>query len=162
VPHAIELEISALTASSILATIGGTSIIGNFVMGRICDKIGPRFVFIISFFLMSAALFWLVWARELPGLYLFAVVFGFNHGGNATAQTPIVARLFGLSAVGSIFGAASFGFTLGGATGPVVTGYLFDLTGSYQLAFVMGAAIGLIGLILTIILRPTGRLGVKI
>jgi MFS family permease len=159
VPHAIDLEIQALTASSILAIIGGTSIIGNFVMGRVCDRIGPRYVFIISFILMAASLFWLAYAGELWGLYLFAVIFGFNHGGNATAQTPIIARLFGLSAVGSIFGAASFGFTIGGAMGPILTGYIYDVTLSYQLAFLVCGAVGVVGFILTAMLRPTKGLG---
>ena len=161
-PHAIQLKIPTFSAAYILATISGTSIIGNFVMGRVCDKIGPRRIFIISFILMSAALFWLVQAREVWMLYLFSIVFGFNHGGNATAQAPILARIFGLKAHGSIFGVALFGFTIGGALGPLITGYIFDLTGGYQPAFILCAAIGVVGLILAAILRPTKRIEIEI
>lgn len=162
IPHVIELEVSALCASSILSTIGGVSIIGNFTMGHVSDKIGPRYVFIISFIMMSAALFWLVYAKELWALYLFAVVFGFNHGGNAAAQTPILARLFGLKYIGSIFGIASFGFTIGGALGPIITGYLYDVKHSYQPAFLVCGAVGIVGLLLTVLLRSTRRLDSRI
>jgi len=162
VPHSRELAVPAITAANILACIGGVSIIGNLAMGRAVDKIGPRQVLIIGLILMLAALLWLVPAREVWMLYLFAVVFGFAHGGTATAHAPVVARLFGLNSLGSIFGLATLGFTLGGAAGPVMTGYIFDLTGSYKLAFISCAVIGFIGLVLAAILRPTKRLGGKI
>ncbi len=161
-PHAIQLEIPTFSAAYILASISGMSIIGNYVMGRVCDKIGPRWVFIISFAVMSAALFWLVQAREIWGLYLFSIVFGFNHGGNATAQAPILARVFGLKAHGTIFGVAFFGFTIGGAVGPLISGYIFDVTGGYQPAFLLCGAIGIVGLALAAILRPTKRMMVRI
>ena len=161
-PHAIELEIPTTSAAYILASISGMGIMGNFAMGRLCDKIGPRKIFMISFILMSAALFWLAQATEVWMLYLFSLVFGFNHGGNATAQAPILARVFGLKAHGTIFGVAAFGFTLGGAVGPLITGYIFDLTGSYQQAFILGGSIGVIGLILAAVLRPTKRLAIGI
>ncbi len=157
-PHAIQLGIPTFSAAYILGSISGIGIIGNFVMGTVCDKIGPRKIFIISFIMMSAALFWLVQAREMWMFYVFSVVFGFNHGGNASAQAPILARIFGLKAHGSIFGMAQFGFTLGGALGPLITGYIFDLTGRYQPAFILCGAMGIIGLVLAVMLRPTKRI----
>jgi len=156
-PDAIDLGISEGSAANILAVIGGAGIIGNYVMGRVCDRIGPRNIFIICFVLMTACLFWLAQARSEWMLYLFSAVFGFNHGANATAQAPLVARLFGLKAHGAIFGAAALGFTAGGAVGPVVSGYLFDRTGSYQTAFITCAVFGIIGLFLTLLLRPKGQ-----
>ncbi len=157
-PHAIQLGIIDSSAAYVLATISGMSIAGNFVMGRVGDRIGPRKVLIISFVLMSAALFWLQAARSLWALYLFSLVFGFNHGGNATAQAPLMANLFGLKAHGAIFAAASFGFTLGGAIGPLVTGYIFDRAGEYQPAFLVCGLVGLLGLVLTLLLKPAPRL----
>jgi MFS family permease len=161
-PHAIDMGITNTSAANILAVIGGAGVIGNFVMGRVCDKIGPKKIFIICFILMSAALFWLAQARYEWMLYLFSIIFGFNHGANATAQAPILARIFGMKALGAIFGAAAFGFTIGGAIGPLLTGYLYDLTGSYQTAFIICGILGLFGLILTLFLRPTERIKVKI
>jgi MFS family permease len=107
-------------------------------------------------------LFWLAQARYEWMLYLFSIIFGFNHGANATAQAPIVARIFGLKALGAIFGAAAFGFTIGGALGSFLTGYLYDLTGSYQTAFIICGILGIFGLVLTMFLRPTERIRVKI
>ena len=153
VPHAIELGISPISAANILATMGGLSIVGRIVLGSAADRIGNRQVFIIGFILMAATLFWLVPAREVWGLYLFAVVFGFAFGGCATSESPLVAGLFGLSSHGLILGAINvLGFTLGAAIGPLIAGYIFDMTNSYQLAFIVCAATGVVGLILTVLL----------
>jgi len=159
VPHAIELNIPAFSAAIILSSIGAAGIAGNWVMGPICDRIGPKKVYIISFALMSASLFWVVLSGDVWWMLItFAIVFGFNHGGVATAQAPLLARIFGLRAHGSIYSVVLFGFTIGGATGQLLSGYVFDITGSYQAAFILSAVIGIVGIILSVILRPTRQL----
>ena len=154
VPHITELGISAASAASVLATAGGMSIIGNFVLGSAADRIGNRQVFIIGFILMATALFWLVPAAEAWMLYLFAVVFGFAHGGMGASESPLVAGLFGLSSHGLIFGVVGLGFTIGAAIGPFLAGHFFDITDSYQVAFLVCAVISIVGLILTALLKP--------
>jgi MFS family permease len=159
VPHAIELGISAMSAAYILASRGGMSLLGNYVLGGVADRIGNRRIFILGGILMSAALFWLVPAREMWMLYLFIVVFGFACGGIGASESPLVAGLFGLSSHGLIYGVVHLGFTAGAAVGPLVTGYIFDVTGSYMVAFLVCAVLSIVGLILSAILRPIKRLG---
>lgn len=162
VPHAIELKISAVRAANILAVMGGISILGNYVLGSVADRIGNRHVFIIGAALMAASLFLLVPGREEWMLYLFAVVFGFAFGGMAAAESPLIARLFGVRSHGLIYGVIHVGFTIGGALGPFLSGYIFDKTGSYQMAFVVCAALAIVCLIMAAVLRPTKRLGGRI
>jgi MFS family permease len=153
--HAIGLGISPISAANILATIGGLGIVGRIVFGSAGDRFGNKQVLIIGFILMAAVLFWLVPAKEVWGLYLFAAVFGFAFGGCATSESPLVAELFGLSSHGLILGAINLlGFTLGAAVGPLIAGYIFDTTSSYQLAFIICAAMSVVGLILTVFLSP--------
>jgi MFS family permease len=154
VPHITELGISAASAASVLAIAGGMSIIGNFVLGSAADRIGNKQVFTVGFILMATVLFWLVPAAEVWMLYLFAVVFGFAHGGMGASESPLVAGLFGLSSHGLIFGVVGLGFTIGAAIGPFLAGHFFDVTGSYQAAFLVCAAMSIIGLILTLFLTP--------
>ncbi len=161
VPHAIELGIPAASAASILSTIGGLNIVGRIVLGTLGDRIGHRQVFVIGFILISAVCLWLVSATEMWMLYLFAAIFGFAQGGMGAAESPLVARLFGLSSHGLIFGVAGLGFTVGGAIGPLMTGYIFDLTRSYQAAFVVYVAIGIVGLVVTLLLTPIKGEGYK-
>jgi MFS family permease len=160
VPHAIDLKISPIIAANILAARGAVSILGNYMLGALADRIGNRQIYIIGFVMHLAALLWLSIAQEIWMLYLFIVIFGFATGGMGASESPITAWLFGLSSHGLIYGVVHVGFTLGAAAGPFVTGYIFDLTGGYQLSFLVCAAFSVIGLILTIILRPTKKLEV--
>ncbi len=157
VPHAIDLGIAPASAANILATHGGLSIVGMVVMGSVADRIGNKQACIIGFALTAAALFWLVPATEAWKLYLFAGAFGFGQAGSSVTQSPIVAELFGLRSIGLTLGIVSLAFTIGGAVGPFLTGYIFDISGSYQVAFLVSAAISIIGLILTALLTPTKK-----
>ena len=131
------------------------TVVGNVVLGSAGDRIGNRQVFIIGFILMSAALFWLAPATEESILYIFAAIFGLAYGGCAASESPLVAVLFGLGSHGLILGVIGLGFTSGAAVGPILAGRIFDITGSYQVAFLVCAAFGIIGLILTALLTPT-------
>jgi MFS family permease len=154
VPHTSELGFPAVTAANILAVISGLTIVGRLALGSVADRFGNRPIFIIGFILMSAALLWLVSAREIWTLYFCAAVFGFANGGMGTSESPLVAELFGLSSHGLILSIMGGGFTTGAAVGPFVAGYLFDIAGNYRVAFLVCAAVSLLGLILTLLLTP--------
>jgi len=157
VPHATDIGVSAGSAANVLAIIGGFSILGRVVMGSAADKIGNKKAFGIGFVLMSTALFGLVPAIETWVLYPFAIVFGFAFGSCAAQTSPLVAHLFGLRSHGLIMGFVSFSYTCGAAIGPFLAGYVFDIAGSYQLAFSLCAALSVVGAILSIFLTPTKR-----
>jgi len=152
--HATDLRISAAVAASILAVVGGLSIVGRIATGSITDRVGSKPPLIVNLILMSGALFWLVAAGELWAFYLFAVIFGFAYGGLAAMESLIVAELFGLSSHGVVMGVASFGYTAGGAVGPLVAGRIFDIFGEYQLAFLVCAVVCISGIILAWRLKP--------
>jgi MFS family permease len=89
-------------------------------------------------------------------LFTFAVMYGFAHGAFFTVMSPTVAEFFGTGSHGSIFGMILFCGTLGGSVGPLLAGYIFDLTGSYRAAFVILTAMALMGLILVMFMRSMG------
>lgn len=153
--HATGLGISAASATSILAFMGGTSIAGRAIMGGIGDRIGNKSALILSFTIMSVSFFWLIVAQELWMLYIFGIIFGFSYGALSPLVSPTVAELFGLSSHGAIFGVTFLWGAIGEAIGPVVAGGIFDITFSYQLAFLLCAAISIIGVILSSLLKPT-------
>ncbi len=158
VPHATDIGISSTVAAGILSAIGGISMVGRFVTGVAIDRIGNRLSMIICFILLILVLLWLQLARELWMFYLFAVVYGFAHGGLFTVISPIVAEYFGVRAHGALFGIVFFSSMVGGAIGPVIAGHIFDTTGSYSLAFWTCIAAGAFALLLVLSLtkaRPS-------
>jgi MFS family permease len=154
VPHITDLGISSATAAGILGVMGASNGIGCIALGGIADRIGSRHVCIISFILIAVGSFWLLAVNEVWMLYLCAVVFGLGLGGGAPVESTIIAELFGMKAHGAILGVVSGFCTLGGALGPFLMGYLFDLNGNYQIAFLFCAGLGILGLIVSLLLRP--------
>ncbi len=154
VPYARDIEVSALRAASVLSTIGGVSMIGRFITGIAIDRIGSKRVIIVCFILLMVELLWLQMANDLWMLYLFAVFYGITHGGFFTAISPIVAEFFGINAHGVLFGIVAFSGSIGGAIGPLVAGYIFDITAGYSLAFWLGTLVSTLGLMLIVLLKP--------
>jgi MFS family permease len=154
VPDALKLGISATVGASIIATIGGLQIAGRIGLGLAADKVGNKKMFLLGFGLFTLLTFWLPTIGLTWAFFVFAVIFGLAQGGIASSQSPMVAGLFGVKSLGLLFGCCGFGFTLGAALGPFVTGAIYDLLGSYNLAFLPAAVISFLALIVTLGLKP--------
>ena len=152
-PHAIESGISAVRSANILATVGGFSILGKVLLGRAGDIVGNRRTLILGFILMSVALICLAPAKMPWMLFLVSGIFGFAFGSLAVSHSPLLAELVGLRSHGLIFGVFGISVGCGGAMGPLLTGYLFDVTKSYQMAFLLCAVISLTGILFAAFLK---------
>ncbi len=152
--YGIGLGIPSTAAASILSVAAGVSIPARVIIGGVADRIGNKPAFMICFITSVAAFLLLLVARELWILYLFAAIFGFGLWSSGGIMAPITAELFGLKSHGTILACASFAGAVGGAVGPVMAGYIFDVSGSYQLAFILCLVVSVISFISLILLRP--------
>jgi MFS family permease len=154
VPFARDLGVSAAKAAGVISTIGGVSMLGRFATGLFIDRFNSRLAMIYCFILLIFTLLWLQIADELWMIYLFAACYGIAHGGFFTAISPIVAEYFGIGAHGVLFGSIVFSGCFGGSVGPILAGHIFDVTGSYSLAFWLSTFIALLGLGFILLLKP--------
>ncbi len=154
VPHARDQGLEPTTAAAVLATIGGVSMLGRIVMGTVNDRIGGKRSLIICLVILIGALLWLQACVNAWMLFAFSVMYGFAHGALFTVVSPTVAEFFGTGSHGLIFGVVLFSGTLGGSLGPLLAGYIFDLTGTYRAAFFMLTAMAAVGLLLVALMRP--------
>jgi len=155
--HAIDLGISAISAANILAIMGGAGIASRILTGSLADKIGYRPTLLIGFTLMLVSFLWLLVAKELWALNLFAVIFSFGMAGLAVLEAPLIAKLFGLGSLSVIMGSVEFVSTTLATPSSIVAGYIFDIMGSYQLAFLICTGVSIMGLMLSLLLRPTNN-----
>ncbi len=154
VPHATDLGVAPAVAAMILSTIGAVSIAGRLTIGTLFDRLGGGRSLTICFAVLLTSFVLLQLAETTWMLFLFAIIYGFAHGGFFTVMSPTLAEFFGIGSHGVIFGMVLFSGTIGGATGPLLAGILFDKTGSYEVAFLILTGFGLLGLLLTSTLRP--------
>ncbi len=153
-PHAADIGASAAGAAGMISTIGGVSILGRLAMGATGDRIGHRRALAICLLVLIISFSWLQLAKGLWGLNLFVVIYGFAHGGFFALMSPLVAESFGTKSHGIILGMVIASGTIGSALGPVVTGRIFDVTRSYQPAFLILLVVSVTGFILSTLLRP--------
>ena len=155
VPHAMDLGLTPPIAVGVLSTVGGVSMLGRIVIGTANDKIGGKRSLVICFTMLLCGLIWLHVASQAWMLFLFAVIYGFAHGGFFTVMSPTIAEFFGTGSHGLLYGIVLASGTIGGAAGPLMAGYTFDVTGNYRIAFLILILLAVIGFILITLLQPS-------
>jgi MFS family permease len=153
IPYATDAGISNIEASTIVSIMGGVQILSRLLFGRISDVIGRRIPAVICALLGSGAILWLLWSHDLPMFYLFAIVFGLGWGGLGVNLVTLSSEIFASPNLGAIFGTLEMGYALGAAVGPLIGGAIFDMTGNYAIAFIVGANTMLIIAFLVIVTR---------
>ena len=154
VPHAGLMIDSPTKAAGIISTIGFTSMGGRLITGIVIDRIGTKRSMILCFFLLALVLLWLQIANAPWMLYFFAIFYGIAHGGLFTIVSPIVADYFGIRSHGVLFGVVVLFGTIGGAMGPLLSGHIFDLAGSYHPAFWICLGMSVLGVLLMLMIKP--------
>lgn len=157
--HVTDLGISAGIAAGVLSVIGGFSILGRLGLASLSDIIGSKRAYLIAFGLMACALLWVQFARQPWMFYIFAAFYGMAHGACFALLAPMNAQLFGLKSLGSILGIILFIGTFGSIISPILAGRIFDIMGSYQLAFWICFTVAVAGIILIALLRPMASRG---
>ena len=153
VPHVIDMGFSPTNAARILSAVGAVSIIGQFVMGGTADRIGNKSVLVICFVCLAMGLLWLQIADRFWMMVVFAFLHGFAHGGFFAIVAPIIAEYFGTRSHGELFGIVTFVSTFGAAAGPILAGFVFDATESYQVVFRILVGVSVVGLACAISLK---------
>ncbi len=158
VAHATDMGIADTTAAGILGAVGGLGIAGSFLMGAVADRLGSKAMLLVGYGLTLLALLLLVVADDAWPLLIVAVAFGFGWYGIGTIVPLVTAELFGTRALGMILGVIELMWAVGAGLGPLLLGYVFDVTGTYRPGFVGSAVLSLAALVACLILPlPGGR-----
>jgi MFS family permease len=153
IPFATDYGISPTSAGNMLAWMGLLGMAGILVAGPTADRIGNKIPLSMVFFLRVLLLLLIVKYQNPVSLYIFALLFGFTFLITAPLLPALIGNLFGLSHVGLISGFLMTIHYLGGGLGAFFGGLIFDITGSYQNAFLLLSLISLIAAISCILIQ---------
>ena len=148
--HGNDLGMTAAKAATLLSVLGASSIVGRLAVGTLSDRIGGKQAFMMCFIFLLGSLMAFIGVSSHGLLFVVVAFYGFGHGGLFTVVSPVVAEYFGMREHGAIFGTILFFGTIGAAIGPIMAGWIFDVTGSYQYAFLILAVLAAIGLALVV------------
>ncbi len=145
---AVDVGFDKLYAASVLGLGALLSVAGVIVTGTLSDYIGRELsavlAYVVSIVGVICALFitgpdhaWLLW--------IHACFFGLTWGARGPSVTAKTADLFPGPNLGAILGVITVGTGIGSAVGAWGAGWIFDVSGSYRLAFVASIVSYLIG-----------------
>jgi predicted MFS family arabinose efflux permease len=141
-----DLGYGAARGAEMLSLMLGFGIVSRLASGWICDHIGGLRTLLLGSVLQMAALFLFLPFNGLVPLYVISALFGLFQGGIVPSYAIIVREHFPASVAGAYVGAVILCTTLGMALGGWMSGKVFDLTGSYQAAFLNGSLWNLLNL----------------
>jgi MFS transporter, OFA family, oxalate/formate antiporter len=140
---AIDVGFDRLYAAEVLGMGAFLAIFGTIVTGTLSDYVGREISAILAY---GISIFGVVCALLITGpeqhllLWLHACCFGLTWGARGPAITAKTADLFPGPQLGTILGVITIGSGLGAALGSSGAGWIFDLSGSYRLAFLLSIA----------------------
>ena len=158
IPHAEDIGISKVAAAGALGLIGGVSIIGRLMGGVLADRIGFNRVVGFGCLLCGVMVAFLIGVKSVWMLYLFVVIYGLGYGAKAAMGGGLIGHLFGTKSLPTILGFVITSWAVAGIIAPPVAGYIFDKTGSYNIAFIIGAVSFAIAGTLALTVKPPQKI----
>jgi MFS family permease len=137
---ATDIGVSPIAAGNMMSWYGLLSFAGILVAGPAADRIGSKMPVVLTFVLRFLLYLFIVRYKNVPSLYIFALLFGFTHLITAPLTPMLMGRLYGFRQIGLLTGVVNTVHFLGGGIFTYATGLIFDRTGSYQMAFIVAAA----------------------
>ena len=141
-----DLGYGAARGAEMLSLMLACGIVSRIVSGLICDRIGGMRTLLLGSVLQGLALLLFIPFNGLVSLYVIAALFGLFQGGIVPSYAIIVREHFPPAEAGARVGTVLMATLLGMALGGWMSGKVFDLTGSYQAAFVNGILWNLVNL----------------
>lgn len=159
VAYAMDRQIDKVVAASSLGIIGLASIFGRFFFGWLCDRISDaKYAAALGFLLMAVGMFLLLKTATVTLLFIYALLFGFGYGSMTALMPFLLADRFGRHILGASYGMqVFFVMAIGGTSGPVIAGYIYDLTGSYADAWILNLAVLVFVTFLILTLKKPGK-----
>ena len=95
---------------------------------------GPAILMILALFLAAVAILLLILLEPTLGAWMFIIIWGFWECGIMALQPVLVANTFDKKIIGKMLGIFAIFTVFPQILGPSFMGYVFDFTGSYNLA----------------------------
>ncbi len=136
----VEERTDAATARFAITAVAATSVVARLIGGRVVRHLPmTRFTVVVAA-IQAVSLFALAFAASTVTIFLAIVLFGLTIGNLLMLQPLLIAERFGVLDYPRIFGRSQFITVVGVAGGPLLLGWLYDLSGSYRVPYLAAAA----------------------
>ncbi len=158
VAYCTDLGYGVAVGAEMLAVMLFAGIVSRLISGFLADMIGGVRTLLIGSVLQGLALVLYLPFDGLAALYIVSLVFGLSQGGIVPSYAIIVREYLPAQEAGRRIGFVIMATIVGMALGGWMSGWIYDLTGSYQMAFLNGIAWNALNVLIVvmILLRTRG------
>jgi MFS family permease len=143
--YLLDAGMTASTSAIALALIGFFNIVGTYGCGILGARFPKRYVLSILYFSRALVfLLFIIFPVNEMSVYLFSIMMGLLWLGTVPLTSALVAQIFGIQYIATLFGIVFLGHQLGSFFGVWVGGYLFDATGTYDGVWYGSVLLGII------------------
>ena len=147
-----DLGYGAARGAQMLSLLLACGIVSRLIFGWISDRIGGLRTLLIGSSMQCFALLLFLPFDGLASLYVISALFGLFQGGIVPSYAMIIREYFSPSEAGARIGIVLTATMLGMALGGWMSGVIFDLTGSYRMAFINGIAWNVVNMAIALLL----------
>jgi len=139
-----DLGFAAKVGAWSISLIGLCNVFGAYLSGIFSGKLLKRHVLVFIYLSRAVAItLFLLIPYSLISVYVFSAVMGFLWLATVPATSGLVAVMFGTRYMAMLYGIVFLGHQVGSFIGVFLGGWLFDRSGSYDLVWWLGVALGI-------------------
>ncbi|OAN80992.1 MFS transporter [Jannaschia sp. EhC01] len=157
VAYCVDLGYGPAVGAEMLSLMLLFGVASRLVSGVMADKLGGVATLLIGSTLQMLALFLYLPTSGLTSLYLVSMIFGLSQGGIVPSYAVIVREYLPAREAGARVGFVIMSTIVGMAVGGWLSGVIFDVTGSYQWAFLNGIAFNALNVAVMIYILTRSR-----
>ncbi|HTJ29007.1 MAG TPA: MFS transporter [Acidobacteriaceae bacterium] len=147
----------AATAALALSVRGGAGILGRLGVGFAIDRFSPERIQSLVLALAAAGTLILAFAGNAWTALAGAAVLGVGLGSESDVGPYLMARYFGRKHFSVLYGLTWTAYAIGGGTGPLWMGHLYDRAGAYLPRFIVYLAAVAFGAVILSFFLPANR-----
>lgn len=163
VPFLEDTGFPVATAATALGMVGLGSAFGKFFFGWLCDRLLPKYVYLIGISLQAGGILILMSIKaesSVTVIWAYAILMGLGIGSWLPTISMTTSSTFGAAHYGAIFGLINFFQLSGVALGPLTAGFLYDAMHTYRWAFMLFVSLYIIAIpVVLLVRRPRGTEG---
>ncbi|WP_226574208.1 MFS transporter [Acuticoccus sediminis] len=155
---AVDLGCAPVVGAQILSVMLIGGVISRIIFGAVADTLGGVRTLLIGSTLQCFALaLYLPFDGVVSGLFVVSFVFGLSQGGIVPSYAVIVREYFPAREAGTMIGFILMATIFGMALGGWMSGYIRDVAGSYDMAFLNGIAFNVLNMVIMLLILSKTR-----
>jgi len=153
IPFAGGIGIPKATATAALGTRNFLGIVGSIAIGSQAERLGWKRGLAILTALGAVWMFLLMMTRNAAMLWSFVILFGIFGMGRGPLVAGLMGTYYGTKSLTMLIAVSGMTAVVGGALGPVMAGLIWDRTGSYFAAFLIGAILWIVAALAVVLMK---------